>query len=72
MIKLRILAEAKQEIDEARQWYEARQSGLGARFLDSIDEAIEAVSLQPKTWPSYHWHTRAYRLRKFPYRLVYR
>jgi Plasmid stabilisation system protein. len=39
--------EASQELDYAARWYEERRSGLGDRFLSSVDETLDQISRFP-------------------------
>lgn len=35
--------EARTDVDEAFTWYESQQPGLGAEFVEAVDDAIEGV-----------------------------
>lgn len=49
---IRLDPEARDELREAARWYEARQVGLGLRFLERIDEALRrAAMLGPECHP---------------------
>lgn len=43
--------EATAEIGEAARYYEQRVTGLGAQFLDEIDEAVKTIRALPECWP---------------------
>jgi len=47
-VRLRLLAEAQQEIYDAAAWYERRQRGLGAEFLDAVAHALAAIEQSPE------------------------
>jgi plasmid stabilization system protein ParE len=64
--------EAIAEAWEARLWYAQRSPTAALRFLNELDRAIEEVSQNPLRWPTHLHGTRRYRLRRFPYLLVYR
>ena len=61
---------ADDEVLKARRYY-ARAASLAARFIAALDEAVARVGANPAAWPPDAHGTRACRLRKFPYRLVY-
>ncbi len=44
-MKIEILDEAQQDLEEAGQFYENQQKGLGAYFLDSLIADIESLVL---------------------------
>jgi plasmid stabilization system protein ParE len=60
------------EVRAARRWYSRRSAGVADRFLAEFDRAIEQISKTPQQWPSYLHGTRVYRLRRFPYLVIYR
>ena len=43
MSKLRVLAEAESEANEAAWWYEQAEPGLGSEFLQAVEAAYAAV-----------------------------
>jgi plasmid stabilization system protein ParE len=63
--------EAEQEMLESAAYYEAQQAGLGAAFLDAVDEAADQIGRQPRLWGYYSRPVRSIRLKRFPYRLLY-
>jgi plasmid stabilization system protein ParE len=38
-------------LGEAAAWYEARGAGLGARFLDAIEVALQEILRRPSAFP---------------------
>ena len=42
---------AQEELLEAVAWYEARTPGLGADFLDAVDDALDLINRHPKAAP---------------------
>jgi plasmid stabilization system protein ParE len=56
----------------ARRWYARRSLALANRFLVELDEAVRLIAAAPGQWPAYLHGTRVYRLRRFPYLVVYR
>ena len=63
--------EAVREAWEAHHWYAERNPRAAASFLDELDHAQEQVETHPDRWPTHLHGTRRYRLRRFPYLLVY-
>jgi plasmid stabilization system protein ParE len=66
------LPRAIDEAREARRWYRRRSPLLAARFIRALDDAIQQILSSPALWPPYLLGTRVYRLRRFPYLVVYR
>jgi plasmid stabilization system protein ParE len=64
--------QAKQEIDDAFEWYLERSLHAAQAFLDELEQAFAAIARSPMTWPTYEAGTRRYVLRSFPYSVVYR
>lgn len=62
---------ARDEWHEAAAYYMDVRDGLGDEFVEAIRGAVQTILEHPERWPPYTEHTRAYRLRRFPYRLVY-
>ncbi len=58
--------------EEAYEWYQERQIGLGEEFLEAVHEAIRAVQDHPEQYPVIRRETHRVLLRRFPYGLYYR
>lgn len=69
LLVVRPLAEA--DIQEASDWYEEQERGLGGRFLDELGETLASVRRAPLQFPI-TWRTlhRAL-LRRFPYAVYF-
>lgn len=66
------LAPAQLEIEEAVDFYEDIQPGLGAEFEDEVRSTAQRILDNPLVWPKLpHSSVRRCRLRRFPYGLVY-
>lgn len=63
--------DASHDATSAANWYENRLDGLGTRFLNELDEAINAISGHPLRYPVYHRKVRRIRLERFPYAVFY-
>ena len=62
---------AKKEMEEAFEWYESLNSGLGYEFFKEADNSISTISKFPKTWRLVGENTRRCIINKFPYILLY-
>ena len=63
--------DADAEMVEAAQYYEDRAFGLGASFLDAVQEAIDKVSSDPEAYQLVGKEIRQKLLRRFPYSILY-
>jgi plasmid stabilization system protein ParE len=64
----RAVADAK----EARRWYAQRSPEAARRFVSELKRVVEQIATTPERWPPHLYGTRFYRLRRFPYIVVYR
>ena len=70
-MKVRLLAPAEFELDEAMQWYAAQAPGLDRQFLSEVERAISRISEHPDAWHTLGGQIRRYRLSRFPYGIIY-
>jgi plasmid stabilization system protein ParE len=63
---------AFEELQSALSWYLVRSEVAAAKFIASVDRAIEAVTESPLRWPSGDHGTRKFVLRRFPFAIIYR
>ncbi len=42
---------ARTEFDEAADWYELRQAGLGAAFIVQVQQILDKIAAQPSFYP---------------------
>lgn len=68
-IILRPAAEA--DLQEAYEWYEQREAGLGAEFLRCVDSCVQLIRRHPEIFPTVHQHVRQGVVRRFPYSVMY-
>jgi len=71
LAKLRILAAAESDIDEAFTWYEQRQTGLGFEFMRAVDARIRAIQRNPGMCGFVERPYRRALLRRFPFAILY-
>lgn len=62
---------ATKEIKDSYVWYEDRAKGLGDRFVNFIDIALELIQLNPVGFPKKRGSYREATLTKFPYQIIY-
>ena len=70
-MKLRWVSAAATELEEAVAWYDEQVIGLGDKFLAEIDKATRLIGQFPVAWNPLSNRTRAYRLNRFPYSVIY-
>jgi plasmid stabilization system protein ParE len=70
-MQVRFAELARQELTDARAWYEAQQSGLGVRFNQAVRQAVGQISRLPLLYPIERDDIHRYVLTQFPYTLRY-
>jgi plasmid stabilization system protein ParE len=63
---------AEYELNEAAQYYDLGEPGLGASFLEEVDRCLQAIAAHPEAGRDLHGSVRRRLLRRFPYALLYR
>lgn len=63
---------ALNELVEAASYYDARKPGLGREFDEAVHAALLEIADHPTRWPRLLENVRRYRLKRFPYGIVYR
>ncbi|HUQ67999.1 MAG TPA: hypothetical protein VM165_00660 [Planctomycetaceae bacterium] len=71
-----LVAEAQEEVDQASQWLDDRQFGLGNRFLTELENAYKIIQRDPTAIPEYEVPRiprgiRRQPLPSFPYIVVF-
>jgi plasmid stabilization system protein ParE len=73
--RLRIDAHASTELTEAVRWYELQRPGLGAEFLDTVNDVLELIEQNPAIGSPLprvaSGRMRRMLVRRFPYHVVY-
>ena len=70
-LSVRLRRAAQAEYDEAVDWYEARRTGYGLRFLATVRQVLDNVSAQPDRWPEVWPGVREALVPKWPYAIYY-
>jgi toxin ParE1/3/4 len=63
---------ARAEFDDAIDWYEQRQAGLGATFADAAQKVLDRIAVQPDFYPQVFRGAREAFVSGFPYCVYYR
>jgi hypothetical protein len=63
---------AESEMAEAALWYETQQTGLGKRFLASVQETLNRVEIDPQLYPFVDDDVRRCLIKTFPYGVLFR
>ena len=74
-LPLLVSEEAEAELTEAARWYERHRVGLGAEFLEAVDNAVARLAEAPRMGSPVPGITdvaiRRRPVRRFPYHVVY-
>jgi plasmid stabilization system protein ParE len=62
----------RDEIDDAYNWYEQRQPGLGRDFLNEVERVLAEMTANPARYGFAHVDIREGLLTRFPYAVYYR
>ena len=64
--------DAEAEMIEAAAYYEAQQINLGGRFLASVQDAVNRISLNPNLYPIVELDVRRCLAKTFPFGVLFR
>jgi len=62
---------AEQDIAQAVNWYEENATGLGSRFVLSLDATLHSILRNPEAFPKVYKDIRRALLLRFPYGIFY-
>ena len=62
---------ASRELNEAADFYDLEQLGLGTAFLDAVQAALLSVAENPEAFPIVLGETRKRVVSRFPYSILY-
>ena len=63
---------ARDDLAQARDWYEERGAGKGQQFVSAVEEFLDRISTFPEIYAVEAKNVRCGRLRRFPYVVYYR
>jgi toxin ParE1/3/4 len=69
-IVLRI--EASQDVEQAQNYHEGRQEGLGQAFLDRLKDTLDAIRSTPDLYSAVWRNVRTAKMRKIQFIVYYR
>jgi plasmid stabilization system protein ParE len=64
--------EAENELIESAVWYEARQPGLGKRFLAAVESSLIKIQNNPGIFQQLESENRRCMVQHFPYGVIFR
>ena len=70
-MKVRLVFPANIELDDAVRYYDHQLPGLGFRFFQEVDAAIERIRFIPEAGTKIGKRTRRCLIKDFPYALLY-
>jgi plasmid stabilization system protein ParE len=70
-LPVRFQLPAQAEADEALAWYQARQEGLGSRFITALEQIINSIGEQPDRYPEVEPRVREAIVSGWPYAVYY-
>lgn len=70
-MRFRFTSAALVELTQATHFYELRENGLGAAFLNEIEATIDRIVKHPAAWHQLSPRTRRCRTHRFPFGLIY-
>ena len=71
-MRVRLHPEAEAEMIEAAAYYEDRQTDLGKRFLVSVQDAINSITINPRLYPGVDLDVRRCLTKVFPFGVLFR
>jgi len=71
MFKIRFKPKAREDINEAQDFYESKQEGLGDKFTDDWEEKLFLLRRNPEMYAKFLNDIRRGHLSKFPYSFYY-
>ncbi|MEQ1837540.1 MAG: type II toxin-antitoxin system RelE/ParE family toxin [Candidatus Nitrotoga sp.] len=70
-MRIRFSEVARDELNDACDWFEQQQAGLGTRFRGDVREATRLIAGSPLLFPVELEDVRRYVMRRFSYTLRY-
>jgi len=71
-LPLSVSPEAEAEALAAARWYEEKASGLGAAFLELVEQSLGAIADNPARFPTVARDVRRALLKRFPFGIFFR
>ena len=64
--------EAELDLLDGVDWYAERNSDTAEAFQIAVERAGQMIRRAPHTWPSHTLGTQKHRVKRFPYKIIYR
>ncbi len=62
---------ANEEYISAYEWYEAREEGIGERFMAAVEQRLLQIVEHPLRYSVHHAKYRQVKVNRFPYSITY-
>lgn len=69
MNAVRFRRSAQADVQRADEYFESREAGLGAEFIERVEEAGDRIAAHPEAYQVVFRDIRRVDLKKFPYGL---
>jgi toxin ParE1/3/4 len=69
--RLVVTEDAELDIEDAMDWYENEQKGLGRKYLNSVTDCFKAILKNPLAFATIFLKIRKANTKKFPYSVFY-
>lgn len=71
MLDFIILDDAEDDLLNAYNWCQAKEHGLGDRFLSSVQDGLALIRQHPEIFPMSIFECRRALISKFPFEIIY-
>jgi plasmid stabilization system protein ParE len=71
LIRVNVQPRAQAEAEQAAEWYEAQQPGLGIEFVLELDAAIERAGETPLAYAQLYQEARRVLAHRFPFAVYF-
>jgi plasmid stabilization system protein ParE len=72
ILPIRLLPEARVELNDAVDWYQRQRAGLGSKFFAQVQAVFNRIAANPQLHAQVHGPVRKAAVRRFPYVVLYR
>ncbi|HEV7403956.1 MAG TPA: type II toxin-antitoxin system RelE/ParE family toxin [Chthoniobacteraceae bacterium] len=69
--RVRFTPQARRDVREAREWYDAQRGDWGKIFVRRLEECTRAIQEMPRRFPIAGGEVRRAKMRQFPYDIIY-
>jgi toxin ParE1/3/4 len=65
--KISFILPAVDDVEDAKQWYNSKQTGLGDEFVEEVERTVDNIQNNPYQFPKKHQSVRQAQTNRFPY-----